>query len=170
MAVLLVHVMPEADKVVGVGEGHAALALRFGHWKEELENVLHPRAQRGGEVVKDEVRELLRDRPPVLDVMPQPHIVQAKVRRGPVGEVRDDHPVRFTPVLVEDDEVCDLVGTAGVADVLDDIVSPVDLLGVGEHEPHLLGKLGQPTARVPGGGHHDLGVIDPGLAILVIHV
>jgi len=87
VSVLLIHVVSEADEVMRVGEGHHTLALWLWDRKQELEDVLDPRPERGAEVVKNQVWVLLRDGSTVLNIVPQPHIVQAEVGGGPVREV-----------------------------------------------------------------------------------
>ena len=49
---LLIDMMPEADEVTLVGEGHDALAVIFGCWEKILENVHHPLAKLCAEVVQ----------------------------------------------------------------------------------------------------------------------
>jgi hypothetical protein len=76
----------------------------------------------------------------------------------------------YAPVLVDDDEVGDLVGPAGVGELLDDIVSAVDAVRVGQDEPHLLGELEQLGRRIARGRQENLWVVDARPRVLVIDV
>jgi hypothetical protein len=73
-------------------------------------------------------------------------------------------------VLVDDDEVGDLIGPAGVGELLDDIVSAVDAVRVGQDEPHLLGELEQLGRRIARGRQENLWVVDARPRVLVIDV
>jgi len=84
--------------------------------------------------------------------------------------MRDDHAVGFTTMFVQDDEVCDIVGFAGIDEFLHDVTSTVDALRVGEDETHFLCKLLETTAGVARGGDEDFGVVDTCTGVFVVDV
>lgn len=45
---------------------------------------------------------------------------------------------RNAAVLVKDDEIRDIVSTTSIRQLLDNVATPVDPMGVGENEPHFL--------------------------------
>ena len=55
----------------------------------------------------------------------------------------DDEPVRRASVFVNDDEVCDPVGSAGGQQLVELIVATIQTLGVGNDQPKLFNKLFQ---------------------------
>ena len=56
---------------------------------------------------------------------------------------------RFATVFVHQDQVRDVVGSARIGNVLDHVVAAVDLLRVGEDQPHFLCVLAPPRKRPP---------------------
>ena len=69
------------------------------------------------EVVEYQVRVLFRDILELdfllVDVVPHNNVAQVEVGRGPERKVGDDQPIRSAPGLMNDDEVCHIVCSAG---------------------------------------------------------
>ena len=74
-------------------------------------------------------------------------------RSWPKRQVRDDHSVRLASRLVQYHNVGEVISPAERDNIFDDRPATIDPLRVGEDQPHLLGKLFQPAARVPSRGH-----------------
>eukprot|EP00962_Isochrysis_galbana_P057986 scaffold30636_cov129-Isochrysis_galbana.AAC.6 len=58
--------------------------------------------------------------------MPHPHIQKPEIGGGAVGHVRHDEAVRHTPVLLQDHEICEAIGTARLHNLLDRVAAPQD--------------------------------------------
>ena len=76
----------------------------------------------------------------------------------------------FTAVLVQDNQVCYIVGLAGINNLLHDVSSTVDTLRVGEDKTHLFGELLKTTAGIAGGCDQDLGVVHSSTGVFIINV
>ncbi len=85
----------------------------------------HPLSEPALEVVEYEVRVLLRHVAKVGDVMPHDHVGNGEIGGGPEWQVADDEPVRLAAVLVDHDEVSNVVGAAGLDQLLELVVAAV---------------------------------------------
>lgn len=87
------------------------------------------------------MRILLADGGALLEsgrIMSKRHIVQREQKGGAVWEVRNDHGVGHTAVLVQNDKVGHIVGSGRVGEFLHDRVTTIDAGCIGEHQPHFL--------------------------------
>jgi hypothetical protein len=160
----------DENMVIVVREGHHPLGILLGHREQVLQDIRCPLSQLARKVVKDQVRECFRDCAVVLDIMSQDHIVQCEERRWSMREVRNNHAVGLSTVLVQDDQIRDIVCFAGIDNLLHDVSSTVDTLRVGEDKTHLLGKLLQTTAWVTRSCNEHLGVVDTGTCVFIVNV
>lgn len=124
----LVDVMAKGDVVVLISEGDHPLALLLRYGEEVLENVGHPSAQLGVQIVEHEVRICLRHGPHIGNVVSHDGVEHLKVGRRAEGQVADDEAVRFTAGLVEDDKVGDVVCSTALYQLFYLVVSAVDAL------------------------------------------
>ena len=105
------------------------------HWDFLFFSKTYPFSQPGLEVVEDEVRVLLGHVAKVGDVVAHDHVGEGEVGRGAVGQVADDETVGLAAVLVHHDEVGDVVGAAGLHQLLELVVAAVESLRVRHHQP-----------------------------------
>ncbi len=68
----------------------------------------------------------------LVDIVPQNYVLQPKVRCRSQREMADYHPIRLTPMLMQNHHICQPFSLAQVDQVLNDIPTPVDSFGVGE--------------------------------------
>jgi hypothetical protein len=73
-------------------------------------------------------------------------------------------------MLMYHHQVRDLVRPTRLCQVLDDVVSSVYTVRVGEDEPHFFGELEEFRGRVARGGEEDFGVVDAGAGVFVVDV
>ena len=77
-------------------------------------------------------------------------------------QMTNDQSIGYTPVLVDDNEICHVVGPACSHQLIELIVAPVQTLRVGDQELELLGELFQSGRGVTGGCDHNFGVLHSG--------
>ena len=77
-------------------------------------------------------------------------------------QVTDNKSIRHPSVLVDDNEICHVVGPAGGHQLVELVVAPVQTLGVGDQKLELLGELFQSGRGVAGGCDHHFGVLHSG--------
>lgn len=84
--------------------------------------------------------------------------------------MRNDHGIRDTTVLVDQDEIRNSLRETGLHQVLHDSVTTIQPDSIGEHKTHLLAELEESGAGVTRGSNDNLGVICSDLGVLVINV
>lgn len=95
---------PEGDVIVAIGKCDDALIGGLWNWKESLEDGLEAGAEFGGEVLKDQIWQHLRDGSHFLfaaDVVAQHAVVDSEVRCRSKWEVADDHAIRLPPAATQ---------------------------------------------------------------------
>lgn len=163
--------MPEGDEVAVICERHDTLGVVLGDGEEGLEDSRNALPKLGAEPVHDEMGVLLRHgRVGRRDVVPQGDVVQGHAQRRAVWQVRHNHGVRHTTVLMHQHEIRHALRQACLHEILHDRVSAIQAHRVREDEAHLLGELRQPAAGVARGRDDDLGVVRADLGVLVVDV
>lgn len=163
--------VPKRYHVVVVGEGDNSFGIHLGHWEQVLEYIDDALAQLRGEVVENQVRVCFRHVGYLLlDVVSQHHVLQPEVDSRPYRQMAQDHAVGHASVLVQNDHIGQVFVQAQADQVLHDVGAPVDALGIGDHDGHLLEELHESVGGVPGGGDQDLGVRVYHVGVLVVHV
>lgn len=104
----------------------------------------------------------------VLDIMTKDDIMKGKVGSGPVREVRHNHTIRNTTVLVQNDQISNLVSLTGTDNLRNDMITTVDTLRVGEDKANFLRELGQTAARISRCSNKDLWIFKRTLSIFIV--
>lgn len=174
------HMVPHLNTILPVHERHHAVAQllarrRRGHrlarWEQVLEDLHHPLAQWGREVLEDQVRVRFADGAACGggQVVPQQHVMQRERGRGAVREVRDRQRGGGAAVLVQDEQVRQAGGVGGRDEVGQHQVAPVQPDGGREEEADLLGEGGEARGGGAGRGDEDARVDDAGeVGVLVV--
>lgn len=155
-------VVPAREEKPSARSSRLATGDLLGHREAKLECVPYSTSQRATEsskrtpsasisshrdkierlTLEDQMRVLLAHRRSlhVTQTVPKHDARKRKEDGWTMREVRKHERVGYAAVLVEDDEVGDSVCTAGVGELLHDVVSAVDASRVGEAEAHFLGE------------------------------
>ena len=82
-------VVTERDEIIDVVERDQTRRVIARNGKKIAKNALDAQTERGGEVLEDEMRELLRHRADALDVVARDDVVDREGDRGAHGQMAD---------------------------------------------------------------------------------
>ena len=138
--------VPETDKIVAVGKRHDAACIVFWHGKKEAQRALDTLAKPATKAVKDQVGVLFTYSRVCVTchLVTQGHIVQRKHDGGAMREMRDDHRIWYTSVLVHHNHVRHTVRSGRRCQLRHGISTTIEPCRVGKHQPQLFGELREP--------------------------
>ena len=142
MTLLLECVMPHRYQIILIRERYHPLTVYFGDGEQVLKYVAYSLAQGSCEIVEYQVRVRLGYRLYFLiDVMPENHILQPKVRCGAQREMTNYHPIWLTSMLMQNNHISQPFSLAQVHQVFHHIPSPIDSFRVREQHSYFFLEL-----------------------------
>lgn len=164
------HMMADLDAILDVLERHHAAAdlgvgrgrlARGEHVLEDLHDAL---AERGGEVLEDQMRVGFRDGAArrAGEVVAEQHVVQAKGGGGPVGEMRDGERRRGAAVLMQQEQIGERAGVGAGHERGKHERAAVEPDGCWQQEADFFGKGRKPGRGRARGGDERAGIDNAG--------
>lgn len=161
--------MSERDSISGIHKRHDPFRIRLWCRKQMLDDIGNTLSELGIEIIEDEMRKRLRHRANVfLDIMAHDTIGDIEVRGWPKRQMRDDHAIRLSAMLMHDNDIRHLIRATGGDELAKHEVPAVEPLRVGKDEAELLGELAEARRRRAGRGDDDSR--GPVRAVLVVDI